>query len=241
MDRLKTLLQPIRDLAKPEYLNSLAASTGPWMYVLLFAIIFAETGLVVTPFLPGDSLLFAVGALAAAEDSPINLPLTAVLLMIAAVAGDAVNYAIGKSLGPKVFRSESSWLLNKKHLLEAQRFYDKYGGKTIIIARFVPIVRTFAPFVAGIGRMGYVRFLAFNVVGGVTWILLFLLAGRLFGEVPLVKKNFELVAVAIIAISVLPIAVEFLRVKLGKKSLVAVPIEGDGTTPLVVRDGEAKS
>lgn len=230
MDRLRSLYQTIKSLADPSYLNSLAGSTGPWMYVLLFAIIFAETGLVVTPFLPGDSLLFAVGALAAAPNSPINLPLTAALLIVAAVLGDAANYAIGLRLGPKVFRSESSWLLNKKHLLEAQRFYDKYGGKTIIIARFVPIVRTFAPFVAGIGKMSYARFALFNVVGGVTWILAFLIAGRLFGEVPFVKKNFELVAVAIVLISVLPVAVEVLRAKMGKApdalpEVVEVPAE----------------
>jgi len=236
MDRLRSLYQSIKQLASPEYLNGLAASTGPWMYVILFAIIFAETGLVVTPFLPGDSLLFFVGALTASANSPINLPFTAALLIVAAVLGDAVNYAIGWKLGPKVFRSESSWLLNKKHLLEAQRFYDKYGAKTIIIARFVPIVRTFAPFVAGIGKMNYARFALFNVVGGVTWILVFLVAGRLFGNVKFVKENFELVAVAIVAISVLPIVFEVLRAKFSKEHLVAVPIEGADVPPLVVSE-----
>ncbi len=240
MDRLRSLYQSIKQLADPAYLNTLAASTGPWMYVLLFAIIFAETGLVVTPFLPGDSLLFAVGALAAAENSPINLYFTAGLLIVAAILGDAVNYAIGLKLGPRVFRSESSWLLNKKHLLEAQKFYDKYGGKTIIIARFVPIVRTFAPFVAGIGKMSYTRFAIFNVVGGVTWILVFLLAGRLFGEVPFVKKNFEVVAVAIVAISVLPIVFEVIRARFSKEELVAVPIEGSDGPPLVVSEAKGQ-
>lgn len=237
MDRLKALYASIKSLADPVYLNTLAGSTGPWLYVILFAIIFAETGLVVTPFLPGDSLLFAIGALAAAENSPINLPLMAVLLIIAAILGDAVNYAIGLKLGPKVFRSESSWLLNKKHLLEAQRFYDKYGGKTIIIARFVPIVRTFAPFVAGIGKMSYARFALFNIVGGVTWILTFLIAGKLFGEHPFVKKNFELVAVAIVGISVLPIVFEVLRAKFGKEKLITVEVAGSDGPPLVVPDG----
>ena len=228
MDRLRALLQTIRDLARPEYLNALAGSTGGWMYAILFAIVFAETGLVVTPFLPGDSLLFAVGALAAGENSPINLPLTAALLIVAAVLGDAVNYAIGKRLGPKVFSREDSRLLNKAHLLEAQRFYDKYGGKTIILARFVPIVRTFAPFVAGIGRMSYWRFAVFNVVGGAAWVLICLLAGRLFGGHPFVKKNFELVALAIVAISLLPIAVEFLRARLHKAPPPPVPALSPG-------------
>lgn len=231
MQRIKDFWHAIKALADPAYLNELARSTGPWMYVLLFAIIFAETGLVVTPFLPGDSLLFAVGALAAAENSPISLPLVAGLLIVAAVLGDAVNYSIGYRLGPKVFSREDSKLLNKKHLLEAQNFYDKYGGKTIIIARFVPIVRTFAPFVAGIGRMSYPRFALFNVVGGVTWILTFLIAGRLFGQVPFVKKNFELVAVAIVIISVLPIAFEFIRARAAREEPVAAAVEGDERGP----------
>ena len=188
---------------------------GPGLYVLLFLIVFAETGLVALPFLPGDSLLFAVGAVAAHPDSPISLPLTAGLLIVAAIAGDAINYAIGYHLGPVVFSREDSWLLNKKHLREAQRFYEQYGGKTIIIARFVPIVRTFAPFVAGIGKMNYVRFALFNVAGGVAWVLLFLLAGWKFGGQPYIQKNFKLVIVAIIVISVLPAVVEILR-KRGK-------------------------
>src|SRR5262249_41846583 len=146
----------------PETINEYASSLGPWLYGVLFLIIFAETGLVVTPILPGDSLLFAVGAVAATPGSPIQIGLTAVLLIIAAVLGDAVNYAIGLYVGPKVFSREDSWLLNKKHLLHAQRFYEEYGGITIILARFIPIVRTFAPFVAGIGKMKYARFALFN-------------------------------------------------------------------------------
>ncbi|MDX2169468.1 MAG: DedA family protein [Deltaproteobacteria bacterium] len=195
------------------HLNELAGSLGPWLYVLLFAIIFAETGLVVTPFLPGDSLLFAVGALAAMEGSPLHPGNIAVLLCIAAVLGDALNYAIGARIGPRVFTSETSRLLNKEHLVRTQHFYEKYGGKTIIIARFMPIVRTFAPFVAGIGQMRYARFAAYNVVGGIVWVCAFIFAGYFFGNVPVVKRNFHLVILAIIVISVLPPVIEFLRAR----------------------------
>src|SRR3954452_2860836 len=176
MEFLQFLVQTLLHLS-PETMNALAHQVGHGLYVILFLIIFAETGLVAVPFLPGDSLLFAVGAVAAHPDSPINLPMTAVLLIIAAVVGDAVNYAIGYRVGPRVFSRDDSWLLNKKHLVEAQAVYDRYGGKTIIIARFVPIVRTFAPFVAGIGRMNYARFAAFNVIGAVAWVVGFLGAG----------------------------------------------------------------
>jgi len=195
------------------HLNDLAASLGPWLYVLLFLIVFAETGLVVTPFLPGDSLLFAIGALASREGSPINVGFAVVLLAIAAVLGDAVNYAIGYRVGPRVFVSETSRLLNKEHLVRTQRFYEKYGGKTIILARFMPVVRTFAPFVAGIGRMRYAQFAAYNVVGGVVWVAAFTLAGYYFGEVPVVKRNFHYVILAIIVISTLPPVIEFLRAR----------------------------
>ncbi|WP_435005341.1 VTT domain-containing protein [Tundrisphaera lichenicola] len=208
---LRQIIDSIRMLTKPESLNSLALSLGPGLYVLLFAVIFAETGLVAVPFLPGDSLLFAVGAVSASPNSPISLPLVAGLLIVAAILGDAVNYWVGYKLGPKVFASEGSWLLNKKHLTEAQKFYDRHGGKTIILARFVPIVRTFAPFVAGVGRMNYGRFLAFNIVGGISWVLICLLAGWGFGGLPFVQKNFELVLIAIIAISVVPAAIEMFR------------------------------
>jgi len=224
MAALKDLVLRIFSLAKPETLNSLANSMGSGLYVVLFAVIFAETGLVAVPFLPGDSLLFAVGAVSATPDSPISLPIMAGLLIVAAVLGDAVNYWVGFKLGPKVFASEGSWLLNKKHLVEAQKFYDKHGGKTIILARFVPIVRTFAPFVAGVGRMNYGRFLLFNVVGGVSWVLICLLAGWSFGSRPFVQKNFELVLVAVVLISVIPVAIEVLRgwlaARKGKSALV---------------------
>jgi membrane-associated protein len=193
------------------HLNAWATAFGPWLYVILFAVIFAETGLVVTPFLPGDSLLFAVGALCAIEGSPLNVGLMMVILVVAAVTGDAVNYAIGQRIGPRVFKSESSRWLNKKHLERTQRFYERHGGKTIIIARFVPIIRTFAPFVAGIGKMGYRRFFSFNVFGGVAWVVGFLLAGFLFGNLPIVKKQFHIVIFAIIILSVLPAVFEFWR------------------------------
>jgi membrane-associated protein len=211
MSYLLSLVHALRQLTHPDSLNALAGSMGPWLYGLLFVIVFAETGLVVTPFLPGDSLLFAVGAVAATPGSPVSFGLVAVLLIVAAVVGDAVNYAAGFVLGPKVFHREDSWLLNRKHLIEAQRFYERHGNKTIIIARFVPIVRTFAPFVAGIGKMSYRRFAVYNVVGGVAWVLICLTAGYLFGRQPVVQRNFELVLVAIVAISLLPAAFELAR------------------------------
>ena len=193
------------------HLNVWAGLLGPWLYLVLFAILFCETGLVITPFLPGDSLLFAVGALASIEGSPLNLSLLAVLLTVAAVSGDAVNYSIGFKVGPKVFSREDSRLLNKEHLLRTQAFYNRYGGKTIFLARFIPIIRTFAPFVAGIGKMGYRRFSTFNVSGGVSWVLSFLLGGYYFGNVPVIKRNFHYVIVVIIVISVLPAVIEFVR------------------------------
>jgi membrane-associated protein len=200
----------------PTTLNEYAATLGPWLYAVLFLIIFAETGLVVTPFLPGDSLLFAVGAVAAHPESPIRLGIVAILLVFAAVLGDAVNYYVGYRLGPRVFSREDSWLLNKKHLQKAHDFYEEYGGITIILARFIPIVRTFAPFVAGIGKMSYRRFGVYNIVGGTVWILLFLLAGWWFGAQEVVQKNFKLVILAIIVISVLPGIYEYIRVRAKK-------------------------
>jgi membrane-associated protein len=197
---------------------------GPWFYLLLFVVIFCETGLVVTPFLPGDSLLFAVGALAGHPDSGLSVPALVVLLIAAAVLGDAVNYAIGHWLGPRVFRYEDSWLLNKKHLVHTQRFYEKYGSKTIILARFVPIVRTFAPFVAGIGKMRYRQFFAFNVVGGVAWVLICLFAGYFFGRIAWVARNFEAVMVAVVVLSVIPIGVEWwLARRRGRRAAASLP------------------
>ena len=191
-----------------KYLNDYAGYLGPWLYLILFLIVFCETGLVVTPILPGDSLLFAMGALAATDGSPLRLDLLILLLISAAVLGDAVNYFIGFWVGPRVFKSERSWLFNKKHLIRTQIFYEKYGGKTIILARFIPIIRTFAPFVAGIGRMEYRRFFRFNVVGGAAWVLIFLLSGYWFGEA--VKGYFSAIIVAIVILSVLPAVIEYI-------------------------------
>lgn len=199
------------------HLTELVTTFGLWTYALLFLIIFCETGLVVTPILPGDSLLFAAGALAALDGSPLDVYLLAPLLVIAAILGDASNYAIGRALGPKVFASQSSWLLNKKHLEHTQKFYDKHGGKTIILARFIPIVRTFAPFVAGIGRMGYRNFASYNVVGALLWVPPFLFAGYGFGQTDTVKHNFHLVIIAIIVISVIPGIVEFAKARRAQK------------------------
>jgi len=187
-----------------KYLNDWATMLGPWLYVVVFAIIFCETGLVVTPFLPGDSLLFALGALAATDGSPIDVWFLIVLLIIAAILGDAVNYAVGKYLGPKVFRMENSWLLNKKHLLYAQDFYERWGSWTIFLCRFAPIVRTFGPFVAGIGNMQYRKFALFNVTGAIAWVASMTLVGYWFGNLEMVKKNFSLVIIGIVIISVLP-------------------------------------
>lgn len=211
MDLLRNFFDILLHLDK--HLNEWAGTMGGWLYGLLFAIIFCETGLVVTPFLPGDSLLFAVGALAATDGSPINIVLVVALLFVAGVAGDAVNYSIGRRIGPAAFKSESSWLLNKKHLERTQAFYEKHGGKTIILARFMPIIRTFAPFVAGIGQMRYRRFATFNVAGAALWVTSFTVLGYAFGNVPAVKKNFTLVIGAIIVVSVLPGFVEFVRAR----------------------------
>jgi membrane-associated protein len=196
-----------------QHLVEWAGYFGPWLYVILFVIIFCETGLVVTPFLPGDSLLFAVGALTALEDSPLELWSVAALMIVAGVLGDAVNYAIGRRIGPRVFSREDSWLLNKEHLLRTHAFYERHGGKTIVLARFIPIIRTFAPFVAGVGAMGYRRFAVYNITGAVAWVLLFTLAGYFFADAPWMKGRFQYVIVAIVVISVLPIAVEFLRAR----------------------------
>ncbi|HZR47365.1 MAG TPA: DedA family protein [Candidatus Manganitrophaceae bacterium] len=193
------------------HLTSILQAYGIWTYLILFLIIFCETGLVVTPFLPGDSLLFAVGALAAG--GAIRIGWLIVLLTVAAVAGDGVNYWLGYYLGPRLFKNGRSRFLRKEHLDRTHRFYEKYGGKTIVIARFVPIVRTFAPFVAGLGRMDYWRFSSYNVVGGTVWIVGFTTAGYLFGNIPAVKSNFTLVIFAIIFISLLPGLIEFFRVR----------------------------
>lgn len=193
------------------HLAELAQSMGPWLYLVLFLIIFAETGLVVTPFLPGDSLLFAAGALCAIDESGLNVHLLAGILIVAGVLGDAVNYSAGYFIGPKVFTSESSWFLNRKHLIKTEEFYHKHGPFTVVIARFVPIVRTFAPFVAGIGKMKYRKFFFYNVSGALAWVMSFTYGGFLFGNVPAVKQNFHIVIVGIILVSVMPIVFEWLK------------------------------
>jgi membrane-associated protein len=199
------------------HLVELAARFGPWLYVVLFAIVFCETGLVLLPVLPGDSLLFATGALIAAPGSPLELGFTLALLIVAAVLGDAVNYAIGAYLGPAVF-TERSRLLNPKYIERTEAFYAKYGKKTIFLARFVPIVRTFAPFLAGIGRMPYREFAVYNVTGGIAWVSLCMLAGYFFGRIPFVQRNFSSVILAIIVVSVLPIALELLKARRESRS-----------------------
>jgi membrane-associated protein len=199
------------------HLAAFIAEHGAWVYALLFVIVFCETGLVVTPFLPGDSLLFVVGALAAAGGMDIGLVMA--LLVTAALCGDNVNYWIGRWAGPKVFRREDARWLNRRHLERTHAFYERHGGKAIIIARFVPIVRTYVPFVAGVGTMPYARFLAFSVAGALIWVVSLSLAGYWFGNIPAVKDNLALVIVVIVAISVTPIAVEALRMRLRRREL----------------------
>lgn len=195
------------------HLNNLVVMLGPWIYLLLFLIIFCETGLVVMPFLPGDSLLFAAGALAAIDGSPMNVHALAICLMVAAVLGDAVNYTIGHRVGPRIFSSETSRFLNRAHLDHTRLFYEKHGGKTVILARFFPIIRTFAPFVAGIGRMSYRRFASYNIIGALAWVPPFLYGGYFLGNIPQIKDNFHIVIVAILIISVMPAVIEFIRMR----------------------------
>src|SRR5215467_3117193 len=192
------------------HLLDLSMTYGAWIYAILFLIVFLETGVVVTPFLPGDSLLFATGALAAA--GVLDLGAVLVLLGAAAIIGDNMNYWIGRGVGPRVFTEDSRWL-KREYLLQTKRYYERHGGKTVVLARFMPIVRTFSPFVAGIGRMGYPRFLAFDIGGGIFWVCAFTLLGYFFGNVPIVKQNFGLVIVAVIFLSLVPLFVEVLRAR----------------------------
>ncbi|MFZ2198990.1 MAG: DedA family protein [Thermodesulfovibrionales bacterium] len=210
MEMIKTLFDIFMHLDR--HLGSVIQDYGVWTYLILFLIIFCETGLVVTPILPGDSLLFAAGAFAAI--GALDVLWLFGLLTVAAVAGDTLNYWIGHYLGPKVFHKKDVRFLNREYLDRTHRFYEKHGGKTIIIARFMPIIRTFAPFVAGIGKMTYIRFIGYNVSGGVLWIASFVFGGYYFGNIPMVKKNFTLVIVAIIVLSVMPGVIEFLRHRL---------------------------
>jgi membrane-associated protein len=197
------------------HLGAIIKDYGIWTYLILFIIIFCETGLVITPVLPGDSLLFAAGTFAAIGS--LDVLWLFILLSIAGVAGDTANYWIGCYVGPKVFHGEGVRFLNREYLDRTHRFYEKYGGKTIIIARFVPIIRTFAPFVAGIGSMTYWRFISYNVIGGIAWIAVCIFAGYYFGNLPMIRKNFSLVILAIIIISMLPGAIEILKHRCGKR------------------------
>ncbi len=191
-----------------QHLNVIIENYGIWTYLILFAIIFCETGLVITPFLPGDSLLFAAGTFAAL--GALRVEILLILLMAAAIVGDTVNYWIGSRVGPRAFSGEVRFL-KKEYLDRTQEFYEKHGGKTIVLARFIPIIRTFAPFVAGVGTMHYRRFITYNIFGAVLWVSIFTLAGFFFGNIPAVKENFTLVILAIIFVSVLPPIVEFVR------------------------------
>lgn len=208
-DLLKKLVDFIIHIDR--HLAEIIASYGLWTYGVLFLIIFAETGLVVMPLLPGDSLLFAAGAFCAKPETGLNVHLMAGLLFVAAFLGDTLNYWVGRKIGPAVFKREDSIWLRKKHLDKAHAFFEKYGGRAVILARFVPIVRTFVPFIAGVGSMTYPRFMAYNLIGGFVWIYFFIYAGFMFGNQPFVQKNFKLVILAIIILSVVPIIVEFLR------------------------------
>jgi membrane-associated protein len=210
MELIGTFVEYFLHLDK--HLGQVIQTYGFWTYLILFLIIFCETGLVVTPILPGDSLLFAAGTFAAI--GALRPEVLFVLLSIAAVAGDSVNYAIGHRIGPRVFR-ENYRFLKREYLDRTEQFYERHGGKTIIIARFMPIIRTFAPFVAGVGSMRYSRFLAYNVIGGIAWIGLFVWGGYFFGNIPVVKRNFTLVILGIIFVSILPGIIEFLRHRYG--------------------------
>jgi membrane-associated protein len=221
MDAVQFLLDFVLHIDR--HLQGLCTQYGLWVYAILFVIVFCETGLVVTPILPGDSLLFAVGSMAAI--GALDLTWVILVLIAAAILGDSVNYSIGNYVGPKVFHEEHGRFLNKEYLHRTHAFYEKHGGKTIIIARFLPIIRTFAPFVAGIGSMTYPRFLFFNVFGGVLWVLIFVMAGYWFGNIPVVKKNFSLVIIALVLIPGIPATVEFIRMQVARRKAKSVPLE----------------
>lgn len=208
IETAKKLIDIILHLDK--YLNLLIQKFGIGTYVVLFLIIFAETGLVVTPFLPGDSLLFAAGAFA--SQGALNVMALFITLSLAAILGDSLNYKIGKTVGPKVFR-EGSKYFKKEYLIRTEEFYEKYGNKTIVLARFVPIIRTFAPFVAGIGKMKYAKFLTYNMVGGIAWVGLFVFGGYYFGNIPIVKQNFTIAIITIIILSIMPGIIEIIKQK----------------------------
>ena len=208
MELIKTLIDFILHI--DQHLVDIVNDYQTWTYLILFLIIFAETGLVVTPFLPGDSLLFATGAIIAKPETDLNIGLMWILLIVAAILGDLVNYHVGKFIGVKAFSGKYRFL-KIEYLNKTQQFYDKHGGKTIIYARFIPIIRTFAPFVAGIGTMSYGRFATYNIVGGIAWVTSFLFIGYFFGSLPIIKSNFTLVIFGIIFLSILPPIIEVIR------------------------------
>ena len=195
-------------------LNWLIDSVGIWIYLLMFLVIFCETGLVVTPFLPGDSLIFALGAVAIGSGGRLDIFTITIVLIIAAILGNTVNYSIGRAIGPKLFQKEKVRFFNKEHLIKTHAFYEKHGGKTIIITRFMPIVRTFAPFVAGMGSMSYLKFMIYNIIGGVVWVLLFIVAGALFAKNSFVEEHFSLVIYGIVAVTLIPGIVTFINAKI---------------------------
>jgi membrane-associated protein len=203
------------------HLSYILENFGIWCYLLFFVIIFAETGLVVTPFLPGDSLLFALGTFAARGS--LNVALVFIILSAAAVLGDNANYTIGKYFGSIILKRQGAWFLKREHIDRTHKFYERYGAKTIVLARFVPIVRTFAPFVAGVGKMGYTRFFTYNVIGGVLWITVFVFGGFFFGNIRIIRENFTFTIFAIIIISILPAVIEVLKERRRKKKALRTP------------------
>ena len=220
MELLQQLLDWFHQLTDPDRLAALLNSMGAWFYLLLFVVVFCETGLVVTPILPGDSMLFAVGAVASLAGANIDLTIVLLALIAAAVGGDAANYAIGYHVGPNVFTSEHSWLFHRKHLLRTQAFYEKYGAKTIILARFVPIVRTFAAFVAGVGQMPYLRFLPYSICGGIGWVFLMTMLGYELGGIPFIRRYFDKVILLIIFTSLIPTILEIIKARTAKREVL---------------------
>ena len=208
MELIHTLIDFILHIDK--HLTDIIAQYGMLTYLILFLIIFCETGFVVTPFLPGDSLLFAAGALAANEATGLNIFLLAILMIVAAVTGNMTNYQIGRWIGPKAFEMDK-WFLKKKNLERTQEFFEKHGNLAIVLSRFMPIIRTFAPFVAGVGKMQYRRFSFYNLIGGISWVMLFLLVGYLFGNIPFVKEHFSYIVIGIIIASFIPVAIALMK------------------------------
>lgn len=208
MENITILLQHLIHI--DDFLLAFVTNYGTWTYVILFAVIFCETGLIVTPFLPGDSLLFAAGSIAAKSSEALNIQFLFILLLLASILGNKLNYLIGKAIGPRVFAAKNSWLLNKKHLEEAHHFYEKHGGKTIILARFIPIIRTFAPFVAGVGYMSLRHFTVYNIASAILWIGTLLSAGYFFGGLQIIRENFSIMVYGIIGVSLLPPMIVFI-------------------------------